>query len=182
MPLNPRTADGLLRLLFVPSGTPVLVPAKPATVDGLFRLELVPSTPPVAVPVNPDTVDGLLKLAFSVGVGTTTAPFDTFVANPAPVEVVEGVVAMVVDALVVVMVVEAFVVVIVVDGTVPLARAVGTGATLDTCGPAGPPTAAETIASAAVPAAVPTETLWASARIPESASAVPMASVIGVRA
>jgi hypothetical protein len=228
VPLKAATDEGLFRLLLVPSGPPTLVPAKPATVDGLLRLGLVPSGPPVAVPVKPDTVEGLLKLVFRIPVGTTTAPFETFVANPAPVEVVgvvvaapaasavaidvtggvratlgavltsvgaalgaattglavDVVVAIVVEALVVVMVVEAFTVVIVVDGGIALALALGTGATLETSA-AGLAAAVEMMASAAVPTAVPTETLgllWASARIPESASAAPRARGKGVRA
>ena len=154
VPLKAGTDEGLLKLLFVPSAPPTLVPAKPATVDGLFRLELVPSTPPVAVPVKPGTVDGLLKLAFRVPVGVTTVPFATFVFNPAPV------------------VVEA-------AGAVP--APLGMGATLEEMRGAGPSTAVEMIESAAVPAATAGE-LWASARIPESPSAAPRASVIGVRA
>jgi hypothetical protein len=123
VPLKAGTDEGLLKLLFVPSGPPTLVPAKPATVDGLFRLELVPRTPPVAVPVKPDTVDGLLRLAFRVPVGTTTEPFEMFVLNPAPVEVV-----------------------------VPAPLGMG-ATLEEMPGPAGPSTAAAMIVSAAVPAA-----------------------------
>jgi hypothetical protein len=89
VPLKAGTDEGLLKLLFVPSGPPTAVPVKPGTLDGLFRLEFVPSAPPVTVPVKPVTVDGLLKLAFRVLPSAGTAAFEVaLVLEPAPVDVV----------------------------------------------------------------------------------------------
>jgi len=89
VPLKAGTDEGLLKLLFVvPRDAPTVVPVNPGTADGLLRLEFVPSVPPVAVPAKPDTVDGLLKLAFRLLPSAGAAAFEpAFVLEPAPVEV-----------------------------------------------------------------------------------------------
>ncbi len=90
VPLKPGTADGLLRLLFVPPiGPPTEVPVKAGTADGLFRLEFVPTVAPTAVPVKPGTVDGELRFEFGCATVEVTPVLEPMVAlGPAPVAVV----------------------------------------------------------------------------------------------